>query len=189
MARYIAVTSRILVAFIVGLAPFLAAGQIVTGGGGPRAASLLVADGLLANCVCGSTTVADTMKTYTLPAGQLANVGDMIHIVAGGKMAASTDAKNVRPKFGGVVLSNPIGSTAAQILWSVDIWVLKTGANTQTWWAQGGVINIYNGNSGGTLTQTDTAPIPITIDALNSTAATAASISTQMLVVQYFPAS
>ncbi|HXJ74334.1 MAG TPA: hypothetical protein VNM37_15905, partial [Candidatus Dormibacteraeota bacterium] len=114
---------------------------------------------------------------------------DMIHIVAGGKMAASTDAKSVRPKFGGALLANPLGSTAGQTQWAVDIWVIKTGPNAQSFYVQGGALNVYNGNGSGTLTQTDTAPIAITVDALNATTTTAASISTQMLVVQYFPAS
>ena len=181
-----------LLAILVGLSGSLEAVAQPEGNGGRSnigAPVLLLADGVSTPCACASTTVPDTMKIFTLPAGQLANVGDMIHVIAGGTLAANTNTKAARPKIGGVLLSVPTGATAAQIYWDVDIWLLKTGPNVQTWWEHAGVTNAYNGNGSGTLTLTDTAPIAIAIDALNSTAVGAGSVTTQMLVVQYWPGS
>jgi hypothetical protein len=145
--------------------------------------------GTLVNCACASTTVAETLATYTLPAGILANVGDTIHIVASGAFAATTDTKNASVKMGGSTPGNVTINTTSGVRWYSEIWATKTGPNAQSFGAIGATVTNAAGTSTGTMPLADTAPIVITVTALNSTTTAAASITLQYMTVDFVPGS
>lgn len=139
----------------------------------------------------GADTTEDTLMTYTVPANTLVNVGDMLHIIAGGTFAATTDNKTVRVRFGGVsgvAVSLPNGSAAGQTGWYVDAYITKTGASTQSYVSGGLSSTNANGTTSGTASKTDTATQDIVVTGRNVTSSAAGSITCQMLVVQYIKA-
>jgi hypothetical protein len=136
----------------------------------------------------GADTTEDQLQTYTLPAGQLANVGDIIHITAGGVFAGSTDSKTVKVKFAGAALSIPTGSTVGQTRWSSEVWIVKTGSNTQSFMAVGTNVSASAGTNNGTATATDTNALAVTVTGQNATNSVAGSVTCQYLAVQYIKA-
>lgn len=138
----------------------------------------------------GADTTEDTLMTYTIPAQQLKNVGDRIHIVGAGLYAATTDNKIVRVRVGGCsgnIIANPTVAATTAIRWYTDIWIAKTGSNTQTWGA--GYMWSSGSNSStayaGTLTLTDTNSIQICVTGQNTTSSAANSIQQQYMSVDY----
>ncbi len=145
--------------------------------------NVLSVDGVLVGN--GADTTEDTLKTVTLAAKTLNKVGDTIHISAGGTFAASTDVKTLRVKFGGTAVISPPGVAAGEIKWGVDIWITKTGLNTQSYNAIGRVLNSSNdGTSSGTLAITETAAIAVVVTGQNATNSVASSVTVQMLRVE-----
>lgn len=136
----------------------------------------------------GADTTEDQLQTYMLPAGQLANVGDMIHIIAGGVFAGSTDSKTVKVKFANAALSIPTGSTVGQTRWSSEVWIVKTGSNTQSFMAVGTNVSASAGTNNGTATATDTNALSVTVTGQNATNSVAGSVTCQFLTVQYIKA-
>ena len=137
----------------------------------------------------GANTAEETLTTITLPAGTFKNVGDIVHIVAGGGFIGSTDSKNILCRLataGGSLMCNPIANAVGQTRWVFDLWIMKTGPNAQTYLSLAGV----NGNASGsgTLTgaATDTAPILIYLNARNATNAVPGSITLQNYMVETY---
>lgn len=133
----------------------------------------------------GADTTEDTLQTYTISAGQLANVGDVIHLRTGGTLAASTDAKAVRLKVGNQLVASLASSAAGVTAWALEATIIKTGANGQSYvgWS---IPNSAGGTSkAGTLTLTDTSTIQILVTGQNTTNPVAGSVTAQMLIVDY----
>lgn len=130
----------------------------------------------------GSDLTEDLLQTFTVPANTLLANGDKLHVVAGGSFGATTDAKTVRVRFngvGGTVLSAPLGSAGGQVAWSVDIWIVKTGASTFTLRSLGTVLNAAtNGtqNSTGNLQNLATA-LAMVVTGQNVTNSVAGSVT------------
>jgi hypothetical protein len=176
---------KILVSIFGAFLAASASAQVVSGGG-PSGFLTLFTNG--ASSGNGADLTEDTLTTcssYTLPAGQLANVGDVIRIFAGGTLGASTDSKTVRVKIGsstvGIIISAAVGGTQ----WSSDIYIMKTGSNTQS---SGGYTMANNqgvGISSFALTFTDTATQLISVTGQNATNSVAGSVTCRMAIVQY----
>jgi hypothetical protein len=132
----------------------------------------------------GADLTEDTLATYTLPAGTLANAGDTIDIMASGSFGATTDSKAIRLRFGGGNLGGPAGAAATLTKWSFHARIVKTGASTQSYDLLGSTVN---GNTGGTTSGvaavTDTAGIVILIGGINTTNSVAGSVTIQTLTI------
>lgn len=133
----------------------------------------------------GADLTEDTLQTYTLPAGALANVGDTVHIIAAGQYIGSTDTKTARVKFGGLTVPAS-GTVAGQVRWWSDLLVTKTGASTQSvatmsgTSASGGVTVISQATA-----VTDTAAISIVVTGQNTTNSVSSSVTCQLLIVNF----
>lgn len=133
----------------------------------------------------GADTTEDTLQTFVVPAGQLANVGDRLVIELGGTLGATTDNKTVRVKLnGGASIGTITVSAAAQVFWVSHIVVMKTGASTQSTIALAGASNIVAALN-GLQTVTDTATITITVTGQNITNSVAGSIVCRYMTVDY----
>jgi hypothetical protein len=141
--------------------------------------------GALVNCACASTTVAETLGTFTLPAGILANVGDTVHLVAAGSVIGSTDNKNLSVKVGSQTPFGLSATTGGSLRWYLEVWITKSTTNVQTYASIGGNMVTTIGTGSGTTAQNDAAPIILAITALNSTTTTAASITMQYMTVDF----
>jgi hypothetical protein len=135
----------------------------------------------------GADTTEDTLQTYTIPASTLKSTGDRIHVVAGGLFAASTDTKSARLRWGGNLITSLQGTTAAMTSWSIDFWIVKTGASTQSFVCNGSMVGAsgFPNVHAGTQTVTDTSTIAVAITGQNSTAATLNTITCQYFSVEY----
>ena len=127
-------------------------------------------------------TTEEIIKQFALQSSQLINIGDMVEVEAWGNMAASTDAKTARIRWGGLTgaaISAPSGAVASATRWHARATVAKTGANTQVYGGDGSVAASGNtsGTSGGVAALVDTAPITICVTSQNVTTATAGSIT------------
>ena len=134
-------------------------------------------------------TTEDIMQTYTVPALTLANVGDILEIVAGGAFGGTTDAKTARLRIGGIagsIVCAPTGNSASQTRWAITAWVVKTGASTQSFTGLGAISAAATGGSlNGTATLTDTATIQIVVTGQNATNSVVNSVTCQYLHVRY----
>ena len=150
----------------------------------PNLSRTLYATGVLVSS--GADTTEDTLQSYSLPAGTLANVGDRIRITAGGSFAANTDAKTARVRFGPTQFQTAVSSNAANLNWQIVLEVQKTGANTQSTYSIG-FTNAQSPGVGGTTASalTDTAAIAISATGQNSTNPTAGSVGCRYFVVEY----
>ena len=146
----------------------------------------LFATGMLVGS--GADLTEDILQTYTLPGNTLFYTGDILHIVAGGNFAGTTDAKTARMRLGGVtgvILAAPVGNAASSTKWAMSAWVLKTGAGTQSFSALADVVNLQtDGTSAGTATLDDTAAIQIVVTGQNATNSVAGSINAQYFHVR-----
>jgi hypothetical protein len=134
----------------------------------------------------GADLTEDTFAapTFTIPAGQLAAVGDTIHIVASGNLGATTDVKTVRLKINGTNMGAAIANTAAQTAWKIDTYISKTGSNAQLIVALGQSVSTGNSFTGAG-SQTDTSPITVAVSGQNSTNPVANSITCTFLTVDF----
>jgi hypothetical protein len=164
-------------------APALAWGQVPT----PFAALITFpfVNGAVSGNGADLTEDLLTNCQYTLPAGTLANIGDSIHIIAGGGFAASTDTKQARVYFGSAVPGQETGAIVAATSWYTDVWVTKTGSSAQSYIAS----NIRNGAQPApitnTTTQTDTNTILLKVTGQNSTNSVLNSITCQFMAVEF----
>lgn len=170
-----------LVALLLAIAP--ASAQVVTT---PlvRPVLLFQSTAVVGN---GADTTEDTLYTVTIPAGTLANVGDVLHVIARGTAAATTDSKSTRLKFGGTNINSFTQNAVGNVAWYFEVWILKTGANAQsiTAFTIPATNNVTSGI--GTSAITDTGAITMLLTGQNSTAATANSIQTSSMFVYYLP--
>lgn len=136
----------------------------------------------------GADTTEDTLQSFTMAAGQLANVGDVIRITAGGTFAGSTDSKQVKIKFANAAMSIPTGSTVGATRWAANVAITKTGTNTQSFIVGAENISASPGTNSGTLTATDANALTIAVTGQNSTNSVAGSVTCQVLLIEYIPA-
>jgi hypothetical protein len=140
------------------------------------------------NTAAVNTEEALSTCSYTMPANQLLNVGDMVRISAGGAFSADTNLKNARVRFNGItgrLLNNGQGNAAGQITWGADVWVVKTGPSAQSWSSNGTVPPSGGGGTvSGTMTITDTAPIQILVTGQNAVGG-AGTVTCQTMSVDY----
>lgn len=90
---------------------------------------LHVTTGAIGNVGAGE----DTLASYSVAGGQLAATGDSLWFEATGRMAANSNNKRVRVRFGasGVNLLYATASTAWGTDWSVRGRIIRTGATSQ----------------------------------------------------------
>lgn len=145
---------------------------------------VLVSGGLLVNTALskqfsvagvgnGADTTEDTLFTYSLPAGALANVGNEIDIVTWGSVAATSATKTVKVYFGAsIVISVPYTTTQAGA-WLVQMSVYKQASNVQLAITQ---VDSLGATTTRTITdttngsETDTAAIVIKVTGQSSVA-------------------
>lgn len=103
---------------------------------------VLVSGGLLVNSALskqfsvagvgnGADTTEDTLFTYSLPAGALANVGNEIDIVAWGSVAATSATKTVKLYFGASITQTAVYTTTQTGAWFIQMKVYKQAASVQ----------------------------------------------------------
>lgn len=136
----------------------------------------------------GADLTEDTLQSFTLPAGQLLNVGDRIHVTAGGTLGATTDTKVIRLKLGSSGSVCGIQSTTAgQTAWAMICDIIKTSSNNQL---ISGLTMNTNAAAGTnvTLNQTDTGTLALVITGQNSTNSVLNSLVLRNMIVDYIPA-
>jgi hypothetical protein len=153
--------------------------------GGPTTFTRLYATG--ASVGNGADLTEDTLQTVSLPTGTFGTIGDTVHIVASGTLAASTDSKTVRVKFGSNQMGPPVASAATNLRWTFDAVLVRTGASQFSftyWGAMTGGTGTTTIN-GGTTSQTETSPIVVAVTGQNVTTSAAGSITCQLLTVDF----
>ena len=177
MRRFIAALAGVLLAAT-------ASAQVVSQG--PSGFQTLFTNGASSGNGADLTSdVLTTCSTYSLPAGQLANVGDVIHITAGGTLAASTDLKTVAVRIGGTVVASGSSSATGGSQWVSDTWLMKTGPSTQTYGSDMLINNQGVGILSNTLALTDTGALTVTVTGQNATNSVAGSVTCRLAIVQY----
>jgi hypothetical protein len=139
------------------------------------------------SCTCSSTSVADVLQTYTLPVGVLANVGDTLHVVAAGTYANTTDTKTATLKFNSTAFAQN-GAAVGANRWMFEMWMSKTGTSTQQYALFGGSSANTTGLTSGSAAIIETAPVAVTLNGINTTAATAGSVTLQYMAVDFIGA-
>jgi len=136
----------------------------------------------------GADTTEDTLYTFTIPAVLMANVGDTIYFVGRTTTAGNTDTKSTRIRFGSALTTNVANTGVGNTFVFFQLWITKTGANTQKFIALAANANNSLVNSTLATSITDTSPIVVNLTAQNATTATANSIQSDMMLVYYYPA-
>jgi hypothetical protein len=173
---------RIILAAALCLASIQAHAQLITNP--PSGFQRLFSQG--ASSGNGADLTEDTLttcSTYSLPANTLANVGDTIRIVAGGKLGATTDARTYKVKLGSLIVVAVATSLAVATDWYAELSITKTGASTQSYSAIATSLGIVAFARSGTASLTDTAPIAVTVTGQNATNTVAGSVTCQMIIV------
>jgi hypothetical protein len=133
----------------------------------------------------------EAIKTAPILPNQLKNIGDVLEIEAWGTMAATTDSKSIRLRFGGltgldgqtVVLNTTL--SAAGTTWFAKGTVAKSGNNTQSLSGFSNIATVNYNTFYTTYGQNDTVPTYVAVCAKNNTTPTAASITCTGLRVSY----
>ena len=130
-------------------------------------------------------TTADILGTcnYTVPANQLASVGDTLHVVAAGNFAASGDTKVARVQINGVSLSGIVGNAVGQTSWQADVLVKKSGSSTQDTRGTGNSTGVAPISQTGPQTFTDSSTMALLVTGQNTSAATGNSITCTYMTV------
>lgn len=82
--------------------------------------------------VRNNTLVAETnAHSFTLKGGSLDEDGDMLHYRARGSLANNANLKTLKFKFGAAVVTALSAVATANVAWSMDVVVQRTGAATQ----------------------------------------------------------
>lgn len=136
----------------------------------------------------GADLTEDTLATYTVPANTLAADGDILHIRAGGTLAASTDSKTVKIKWGGVTLATLGPYTAVgNVAWSADVRVIRTGSAAESFIA---MMTAQNSTAFTAASNTTTVNTTVTNDVVvtgqNTTNSVANSVKMQYLTVDVY---
>ncbi len=160
----------------------LGAGATATGAGG-------AVGGLTDSTSTTSGTVQSTeyvLNTITLKANSFNANGRAITVRAWGTTAANANAKNLKIYFGTTAVATVTGSTASGKDYNISMTVVRTGSSTQS-----GVASIMIDTAtsatmavNGSIAETDSADIVITVKSAN-TAAAAASATGKGLVAEF----
>jgi hypothetical protein len=119
-----------------------------------------------------STNTEAILYTRTVPANTLAVNGTTLRITACGTLAADTDSKTVRIRWGGIggtIASVVVDATAAVTNWRMDALITRIGSNAQRLNGVGTMFNTSNNNIGksqntvATAAQSDTSAIDIVV--------------------------
>lgn len=81
-----------------------------------------------------TTTIENTMATYSLPANTLANPGDAVRTICWGTSAVNTNSKNVKLYFGSSAIQTQNNATTRIMsgdTWYLEMLVMRNGAATQ----------------------------------------------------------
>ena len=135
----------------------------------------------------GADLTEDQLKTYTIPPNTLVNVGDMIHITAGGALGGTTDNKTVRIRMNslaGSVVGLTTGTAVSVQRWVMDVWIVKMDTGT----AHTSISGSTNGATGSAPPLTDSTPNPVLISGQNATNSVAGSVTCTFFAVSYIKA-
>ena len=135
----------------------------------------------------GADKNEDVLLSYTLPANTLTADGQVLHLIAGGTAANSTDEKFARIDLGGEpsIIAATLNEANA-IFWTLEAFVTRDGQN--------GLLRIgreisYVAPPAGTMKGTSTLPVDWTQDTLftvtgqNTSNALAGSVSAGSFIV------
>lgn len=123
------------------------------------------------------------LNSVTLPANAFNANGRSLTVIAWGTLAANANAKNLKVYFGATAVATVTGSTANGKDFYVELNVVRTGSSTQS---GVGLIQIDTGTSqslavNGSLSETDTAAIVISVKSANTAAAAASATGKGMV--------
>lgn len=132
-----------------------------------------------------TTTIEQSIATYTLPANTLANPGDAVRVMCWGATASNNNSKNATLYFGTSSIELG-GNTVSKIInnkkWFLTMTVMRSGAATQTVVGTGAVdatlLSTYT-NAG-----TDSLTAAVTIKCTGSTPTAAQDITAQGFLVE-----
>jgi hypothetical protein len=136
-------------------------------------------------------TTEEILKTAPILANQFQNVGDTLEIEAWGIMAATTDNKTVRLRWGGIggaSLVSPNTALTTGIRWRILGTIVKSAANVQQTSGQGTISTTNYAVSSGAGGQADAAATTLVVTSQNATTAAAASITCDGFRVSYIKA-
>jgi hypothetical protein len=133
----------------------------------------------------GADITEDTLQSFTIPAGLMANVGDIIHVVARGAPLNSADVKVVRLKLGGTNISALTLTPSSTQPWLLEAWITKTAANTQSTQVLQTVATNNTTVARFPSGITDTASMALLLTGQNSTNPVAGSITCDFFDVEY----
>ena len=122
--------------------------------------------------VATTLTTIQTLATYTLNGGVLANAGQGLHVHVWGVNSADANVKTLTLAFGSA--NTALVVTGSGNTWFADFYVLKTGPSTQTIEGHGMTGTTPVAAVASTATQTDTAAITVLVE---GTAATSGTIT------------
>ena len=92
-----------------------------------------------------TTTIENTMATYTLPANRIANNGEGVRIVCFGTSASNNNTKTATLYFGSTTISTAGSGVSANnfnsMKWRLEMQVMRSGAATQVILGTGAVNN------------------------------------------------
>ncbi len=130
-----------------------------------------------------STTIENTMMSYSLPAGQLAAVGDSVRVVCWGTSTGNSTLKTAKLYFGASVIATTAANpTPVSQKWFLDMLVTRSGAATQNVLGRGTVdttaVNVYT-NSG-----TDNLAAAVTIKCTGTAPSNRQDITAQQMFVE-----
>jgi hypothetical protein len=132
-----------------------------------------------------TTTVEQTLLTYSLPANQLAADGDAVRVVCWGTTAANTNAKAAKLYFGTSSISSasagPTPNPNAK-KWFLELVVMRSGASAQVVSGNGTVDltlpTVY------TATGTDSLTAAVTIKCTGTTGTAVQDLTAQGMLVE-----
>ena len=127
-----------------------------------------------------------TLKSYSLPAGILANDGDLVLVKVWGFTANTTAAKRIRFKVGGTTIYDSGDIAAQDGKFVYNFAIVRQGSNAQ-WNFSDGLIFFDGGNFGGKEDSSEdvTNAIDIVLTGQNS-AGIANEIVAEGMIVQFF---
>jgi hypothetical protein len=189
-------TANILTAVILSLLPGLAFAQSpLAGPGAPPFTKYKNFGGNVAGVSGNGTDLTEDPLTncnLTIPAGILANVGDVVQITLGGSFGATTDTKTLRVRqtsIAGTVLSSTAATAVSAIRWGLVLKFIKTASNAQTVNTISSVgSGAFTGTNTITTANTDSATIPIVVSGQNVTNSVASSVTCLFSQMEFFGA-
>lgn len=132
----------------------------------------------------GADQTEDTLIQYSIPANTMgANGVQGFHIRAWGTTAANGDNKTIKLYFGAALISSGVQTINAKN-WYLELWIYRSGANTQVVLGEGQMDTTSLTPTVTTATETETAAIITKITGQETTASTASSIVAKALIVE-----